>query len=104
MTGSPSTVKFLEATYDSNVSTNTSVISGTIDWAPSNWTKIQSGATLRKSGTNTVSLASGTLTNNGVLEVADGVLRFAAIVPSGNGSLSIFSTQAAPLDRRADWS
>ena len=48
MTGTAGTVKYLEALYDPNVSTNTSVISGTIDWGPSNWTKIQAGATLRK--------------------------------------------------------
>jgi autotransporter-associated beta strand protein len=94
MTGSPGQVKFLEALYDPNVSTNTSVISGSIDWVPTNWTKIQSGATLRKSGSNSVSFTAGTLTNSGVLEVADGVLRL-GIVPSGNGSLSIFSTGGA---------
>jgi autotransporter-associated beta strand protein len=94
MTGSAGTVKYLHALYDPNVSTNTSVISGSIDWAPTNWTKIQSGATLRKSGTNTVSLTSGTIANNGVLEVAEGVLRL-GIVPSGSGSLRIYSTGGA---------
>ncbi|MGD0653475.1 MAG: glycosyl hydrolase [Thermoguttaceae bacterium] len=92
MTGSAGTVKYLEALYDPNVTTNTSVISGTIDWSPSTWTKIQAGATLKKSGTNTISLTSGTVTNNGVLEVAQGVLRLGVGASSGQGSILISST------------
>ena len=46
MTGSAGTIKYVEALYDPNVTTNTSVNTGTIDWAPSSWTKIQAGATL----------------------------------------------------------
>ncbi|MGD0382439.1 MAG: glycosyl hydrolase [Thermoguttaceae bacterium] len=92
MTGSAGTIKYLEALYDPNVTTNTSVITGTIDWAPSTWTKIQAGATLKKSGTNTISLTSGTVTNNGVLEVAQGVLRLSVGASSGQGSILISST------------
>lgn len=94
MTGSAGTVKYIHALYDPNVSTNTSVLSGTIDWAPTNWIKIQTGATLRKSGTNTISYTSGTITNNGTLEVAQGVLRL-GVIPSGSGSLSIYSDGGA---------
>jgi autotransporter-associated beta strand protein len=93
MTGTAGTVKYLEALYDPNVTTNTSVVSGTIDWVPSNWIKIQPGATLRKSGAYTMNLTSSTLTvtNNGALDVAQGVLRIGMGL-SGNGSLVVSST------------
>jgi autotransporter-associated beta strand protein len=94
MNGTAGTVKYLEALYDPNVSTNTSVISGSINWGPTNWTKIQAGATLRKSGANTISLTTGTVTNNGTLDVAQGVLRL-GVGMSGSGSVNIYSDGGA---------
>ena len=49
-----------------------------MDWglgSGSTWVRIQPGATLRKTGTNQITFGSGSVTNNGLLEVAQGTLR-----------------------------
>jgi autotransporter-associated beta strand protein len=87
MTGSPGTARYV------NALANTSAITGAIDWglnAPSNWVRIQGGATLRKTGSNQVTFA-GPVTDDGVLEVAQGVLRLGALT-TGIGSINISST------------
>jgi autotransporter-associated beta strand protein len=96
-TSAVGSVKYLEALYDPNVTTNTSTISGTVDWgltATTNWAKVQANATLKKSGTNTISFTAGSLTNNGTIEVQQGVLRL-GISPTGSGAFNISSDGGA---------
>jgi hypothetical protein len=65
-----------------NALEKTSSISGTVDWqlSSSDWVRIQPGATLRKTGTNQIGFVQDirgnlpTITNSGVLEVAQGRL------------------------------
>ncbi len=87
MTSSVGTVKYI------NTLANTSTITGSIDWglnssSTSNWVRIQSGATLTKTGTNTITLGGGSITNNGTLTVSGGVLRLGGGV-TGSGSINI---------------
>ncbi len=56
-----------------------SEISGSVDWsmnAASNWVRVLDGATLRKTGSNKITLSGVDVSNNGLLEVAEGTLRF----------------------------
>ncbi|HEY7089193.1 MAG TPA: glycosyl hydrolase [Tepidisphaeraceae bacterium] len=88
MTGSAATFKYI------NALANTSNITGTLDWglnSPGNWVRIQPGATLRKSGSNQVTFGAGSVADDGVLEVAGGVLRL-GVGMSGIGSINISST------------
>jgi hypothetical protein len=67
-----------------------SAITGAVNWTvsgSSNWVKIQSGATLNKTGANQVSFTSP-VTNNGVLEVSQGTLQIGSSV-SGTGSVMV---------------
>ena len=91
MTGSAGRVRYV------NALANASAISGTVDWGlveSSNWVRVQPGATLRKTGPNTVTLGAGTVTNQGVLEVAEGALRVGVPV-AGGGPIHIYSTGGA---------
>ena len=83
MSGTPGTVRYI------NALANKSTISGALDWtlSGSNWTRVQPGATLKKSGANTITLG-GTVTNNGVLEVSQGTLRLSAAM-GGNGTVRV---------------
>lgn len=81
MTGAAGTVRYI------NALTGTSTISGTTNWGLSsfsNWVRIQPSATLRKSGSNLVTI-SGSITNNGALAVSDGKLLIRQVV-SGTGN------------------
>ena len=81
MTGSAGTVRYI------NALTGTSTISGTTNWGLSsfsNWVRVQPGATLRKAGSNQVTL-SGSITNNGTLAVSEGKLLIRQPV-TGNGN------------------
>jgi hypothetical protein len=74
-----------------NALANESTISGGLDWglnAASNWVRVQPGATLRKSGVDQITFGAGTVTNNGVLEVAQGSLRLGVSV-AGTGSARV---------------
>jgi hypothetical protein len=85
VTGAAPTLKFIHAlSGESN-------IAGTTDWTLAgltNWVKIQPGARLTKTGANTVTFNTGTLTNNGTLEVAQGRLNLGANV-AGNGTVRV---------------
>ncbi|MEO0531784.1 MAG: glycosyl hydrolase [Planctomycetota bacterium] len=67
-------------------------ISGTSDWSLSlrrdNYTRVRSGATLRKTGSNTIEL-TGALELDGNLEVAEGTLTLAGRAPVGEGSILV---------------
>jgi hypothetical protein len=79
-----------------NALTNSSNISGTVDWQlfGGDWVRIQPGATLRKTGPNTIGFVPTTrgnlpvITNNGVLEVSEGRLYSEAAI-AGTGSVVI---------------
>lgn len=68
------------------------VISGTSDWSLSdrrdNYTRVRAGATLRKTGANTIEL-TGALELDGNLEVAEGTLLLAGRAPIGGGSIRV---------------
>jgi hypothetical protein len=83
MTGMAGTLRYI------NALANKSTISGTLDWALSgtNWTRVQPGATLQKSGTNQITLG-GTVTNNGTIQVNQGTLRLNAPM-GGNGTVRV---------------
>jgi hypothetical protein len=72
-----------------NALANTSTISGSSDWGLSgrNLVRIQPNATLRKSGSNEITI-SGVITNNGSLDVAQGTLRIGSPT-AGNGTISV---------------
>ncbi len=81
MTGAaPGSIRYI------NALAGVSTISGGMDWglAGTNWVRIQPDATLRKAGSNQITFSRSVITNNGVLEVAQGTLRVAAPV-GGNG-------------------
>lgn len=67
-------------------------LSGTSDWSLSdrrdNYTRVRAGATLRKTGVNTIEL-TGALELDGNLEVAEGTLRLAGRAPIGDGSIRV---------------
>jgi autotransporter-associated beta strand protein len=79
--GTAGTVKFINALE------KTSTISGGIDWGltRSNWVRIQPEATLRKAGTNEITLA-GALTFQGQLEVTQGTLIIASSATGGGSA------------------
>jgi autotransporter-associated beta strand protein len=88
MTGSAGTVRYLTALA------NSSTITGALDWglnSSGNWVRIQPGATLRKSGANQITFGAGAVSNDGVIEVAQGVLRLSTAM-AGTGSINIPST------------
>ena len=71
---------------------NSSSITGAINWglnASTNWVRIQAGATLQKTSTNTVTFAAP-VSNDGTLQVAQGVLSLNSAM-SGTGSRYISS-------------
>ncbi len=87
MTGSAGTVRYI------NALANSSTITGALNWglnSSSNWVRIQSGATLVKSGTNTISFTGGSLTNDGTLQVTQGVLQL-GVSAGGAGTINITS-------------
>ena len=92
MTGStPGTLRYIIALAGS------SAVSGSMDWSlagPSNWVRIQPGATLRKTGSNRITFANRAVTNNGTLEIAQGVLRLEGSI-DGSGAILISSTGGA---------
>lgn len=67
-------------------------ISGTSDWSFSvrrdNYTRVRSGATLRKNGPNNIAL-TGALELDGNLEIAEGTLTLAGRAPIGNGAIRV---------------
>ncbi len=84
-----------------NALAGSSTITGLVNWglnsaSSSNWVQIQPGATLIKSGTNTITFQNGTTTNNGLLQVSAGVLQCSTPI-SGSGQLSINGTGTAIL-------
>ena len=68
-----------------NALEGTSVVSGATDWSISRggWIRVQPGATLRKTGSNQLGVLAGSLTNDGVLEVAQGTLQVGVTVAGG---------------------
>jgi fibronectin-binding autotransporter adhesin len=91
MTGSAGTVRYI------NALANSSTITGGLDWglnSSSNWVRIQSGATLTKSGTNTISFTGGSMNNDGTLQISQGVLQIGVPV-TGAGAISITSDGGA---------
>ncbi|HEY2760600.1 MAG TPA: glycosyl hydrolase, partial [Pirellulales bacterium] len=86
MTGSTAgTVKYIDAL------SGQSTITGSMDWAQSgtsNWIRIQSGATLIKSGTNQITFTGGAVTNAGTLQISQGTLRLASSV-NGSGAVVV---------------
>lgn len=72
-----------------NALSNSSRISGTVDWGltTGDWVRIQPGATLRKTGSNTITFGSA-VDNQGALEVAAGTLVVGSTV-SGSGPVRI---------------
>jgi len=88
----PPTIRYI------NALANASQISGNLDWSltGNSWVRIQPGATLRKSGSNQVTLSGGTITNNGLLEVNGGTLRIGLPV-TGTGNIRVQSGTLAPF-------
>ena len=89
MTNGPGTVKYIDALA------NTSYITGNMNWSlnpssMSNWVDVQPGATLYKSGNNIVTLGGGTITDEGTIQVAQGILHIAGAT-TGSGSIYISS-------------
>lgn len=89
MTAGPGTVKYIDALA------NTSYITGNMNWSldpssTSNWVRVLPGATLYKSGNNIVTLGGGTITNDGTIQVGQGILRIAGST-TGSGSIYISS-------------
>ncbi|HEX6963007.1 MAG TPA: glycosyl hydrolase [Lacipirellula sp.] len=102
--GAPGTVRYI------NALAGASSLSGNVDWTltPGHWMRIQPGATLRKTGGNEL-LVTGSLTNNGVLEVAEGTLRIGAgvagagdVVVRGGGTLSLTARGGVTSARMID--
>jgi autotransporter-associated beta strand protein len=77
-----------------NALANSSIISGNLNWgltSSTNWMRIQSGATVLKNGTNHFSLTAGTFTNDGVLQISEGIVRL-GISSTGSGRIELTST------------
>lgn len=81
-----------------NALAGASNISGSLDWSltGNSWVRIQPGATLRKTGTNQITLTGGTITNNGLLEVSQGTLRIGSPV-TGTGNIRVKGGTLAPF-------
>ena len=87
MSGTGGTVRYIDAL------SGTSAITGGVNWglnASTNWVRIQTAATLQKTGSNTITIAAP-VSNDGTLQVVGGVLSLGSAV-SGTGSLYISST------------
>jgi hypothetical protein len=85
MTTSAATLKYIDALA------NNSTITGALNWGlagSGNWVRIQSGATLTKSGSNQITFSGGTVTNNGVLQVSQGTLVLGSSV-TGSGTIDV---------------
>jgi hypothetical protein len=84
-----------------NALEKTSTIGGSVDWNVVNggYVRVQTGATLRKTGTNVVGLGSGTVTNNGTLEVTQGTLRIQGVVTGGAAVVKSGVLDFAPAGR-----
>lgn len=68
--GAAGTVRYI------NALSNTSTFGGAGDWGmvEGNWIRVGTDASLRKTGANTITLDRNQITNNGVIEVAEGEL------------------------------
>jgi hypothetical protein len=84
-----------------NAIETTSTIGGTVDWNVANggYVRVQSGATLRKTGTNIVGLGTGTVTNGGTIEVTQGTLRIQGILTGGTTVVKGGALDFAPSGR-----
>ncbi|MBX3425546.1 MAG: hypothetical protein KF688_07705 [Pirellulales bacterium] len=70
-----------------NALEGTSTVTGTSNWnmTTDNWIRIQPGATLRKSGANAMGILGGSVTNNGLFEIAEGTFQLgSSMTGSGN--------------------
>jgi hypothetical protein len=87
LNGPAGTVRYI------NALAGVSTISGTSNWslgAASNWVRVQPGATLRKSGANQITWNGLSVTNNGTIQVAQGILNWAnGVSVAGAGSVRI---------------
>lgn len=68
-----------------NALAGTSTVNGGMNWGltGSGWVRIQPGAALRKVGLNNITFTGATITNDGVLEVAEGTLQVGSAVTGG---------------------
>jgi putative glycosyl hydrolase len=86
MTGSAGTIRYI------NALSGTSTITGGLDWGlaagGSPFVRIQPGSSLRKAGANQITFGSGSLTNNGLLEVSQGTLRI-GVNATGTGNVRV---------------
>ena len=82
--GSAGSLKYINAL--SEVST----ISGVANWdiGSGNWVRVQPEAHLRKTGSNELAIVGGSITNNGVVEVAQGMMRATNTI-SGTGEMRV---------------
>ncbi len=83
-----------------NALARTSHLTGSANWGMvyEDWVRVQSGATLRKGDTNTVTLDGTTVTNNGVIDVAEGELSLDARYLDGAGKIRVRSGATLRLD------
>ncbi len=86
-------VKYFDVLAPDGVHDDDAVISGTGDWSfdSTGWARVRSGATLRKLGSNEVSIVGLNFENAGVIDVAVGSLKFASdgqITGTGRTSVS----------------
>jgi hypothetical protein len=83
-----------------NALSNVSHLSGTADWGLSvgNWVRVQPAATLRKSGANRVTFGEAVVTNNGLIDVAEGELVINGQRLNGAGTVRVSQGGALHLD------
>jgi len=92
-----------------NALEGTNTITGTVDWGlndDTDWVRIQPGARLQKTGTNTLTLSSTNVTNNGTAEVSAGKLRLeegATVSGAGNWLVKFGGTLNVTGDPRDDF-
>lgn len=75
-----------------NALSNVSQLNGTADWGMTdgNWVRVQPGATLRKSGANRVTFDKVDVTNDGVIDVAEGELAMSSgLQVTGTGTIRV---------------
>ena len=91
----PGTIRYINALE------NVSTLSNGADWslAGTNWVRVQPGATLRKSGVHKVTWNGITTNNNGIIDIASGELRLAALAAvNGTGKLVLNAGAKLGLD------
>ena len=83
--GSGGSLRYVHALEGANT------IGGSTDWSLNGWARIESGASLRKTGTDQLTLNGGSIENHGTFEVAQGTLRLENNVSFPDGGYTVKS-------------